>query len=459
MNIYANRILKAPRVFLLATDDVTSESSQPFEFSQSSGSSPYEIETKRKLPIQLQFNNSNDITASNSTRAQGVYQCHSRSIARLRHSSPAKEGNSLSSINHSGRHKSDPSPIFHSPSPLGIYRSGRKRRIIENDEAIWNSQFGNTPIIASAKSLKSISSRLSSVSEDLKLADFCCACLQEDSSDDDPIILCDGRCGQSVHLSCFGLKEVPTGKFYCDGCSYDNLRSEYVIQRSRCYLCNRSEGFLCKIIEHKNNPKLKPSDQFVHLICVLFINELTLDPDSLKPNNLLHLDKERKDLFCNMCKRKGLGVAQCTYGNCMQSSHPYCCFSFPSCSTLAEDEEKRWSLVILEKSNNADFESSIRYELYCPRHVNKIPNDCIVSFQGRLPEKNTFQSIDETASNCVSKKIVSFQQDSNDNEDLSNVKYSKRYVFHVPVVSIMLFFCDYYLDLERLVHLLLLINI
>lgn len=47
----------------------------------------------------------------------------------------------------------------------------------------------------------------------------CDICRGEDSEDGDDLLFCDG-CNLCVHLSCYGLEDLPPDSWYCMRCEY-----------------------------------------------------------------------------------------------------------------------------------------------------------------------------------------------------------------------------------------------
>ena len=86
-----------------------------------------------------------------------------------------------------------------------------------------------------------------------------------------------GRCQQWTHIDCYGLKELPQeGKdWLCEACK---LASE----DQTCYVCCKTGGMM----------KQGVCARWVHPICVMFTNELTVDND-MRACNLDKLDPER----------------------------------------------------------------------------------------------------------------------------------------------------------------------
>ena len=106
----------------------------------------------------------------------------------------------------------------------------------------------------------------------------CAVCLEKDPWEDDPMIFCEGPCSMCVHIKCYGLKEVPKGDFYCEGCKeVKRIRaanavvsmarggktlkeSDRIGKKPRCVLCRVSSGMM----------KRSLCGRWTHLLCVLF---------------------------------------------------------------------------------------------------------------------------------------------------------------------------------------------
>jgi PHD-like zinc-binding domain len=93
--------------------------------------------------------------------------------------------------------------------------------------------------------------------------------------------------------------------------------------------------------------------KWTHPLCVLFINELTVD-SYIRANNLDCLSRDRKDLICLSCRVQGGGIIQCARPGCFCAYHPYCAF-----------RDSQQLVVRLDTTNTFE---SIRYELYCMDH-------------------------------------------------------------------------------------------
>ena len=170
----------------------------------------------------------------------------------------------------------------------------------------------------------------------------CVMCLARDPSND-PMVYCDGPCGQCVHLGCYGLKAVPAGNFYCEACDPEHQRH---FPRPRCALCFREDGFMTCTLDN----------QFTHPVCALWIQELPVDEYG-HATNLRALDPDRKALRCEICHKKGGGCLQCAYGNCLHAVHPHCAYAAHQQMTVRADTTGR------------------QYALYCKEHEKTVVSD------------------------------------------------------------------------------------
>ena len=155
---------------------------------------------------------------------------------------------------------------------------------------------------------------------------LCAVCVEPDPWEDDPVMFCEGACGMCVHLKCYGLKNIPRGDFFCEGCKeWKRVKAvnasaapqDRKEKKPRCVLCRVSSGMM----------KKSTCGQWVHIICALFTAELTVDEDSMRPNNLQSIDPDRANLQCTRCGGFGGACVQCSYRDCLTAFHPYCAFT------------------------------------------------------------------------------------------------------------------------------------
>ncbi|KAK6024990.1 PHD-finger [Ostertagia ostertagi] len=115
--------------------------------------------------------------------------------------------------------------------------------------ATWNRVYDFTNTLLP---LHSPSSRI----EDGDDEAACDICLAIDSEPDDEMVFCDG-CNLCVHMSCYGLQELPPDEWLC--------------RNPSCLLCPTIGGAL----------KCTDTNQWAHVVCALWIPECRLELDPL----------------------------------------------------------------------------------------------------------------------------------------------------------------------------------
>ena len=145
----------------------------------------------------------------------------------------------------------------------------------------------------------------------------CAVCGEEDSFEDNPIVLCD-RCDLAVHQNCYGVHRLPQGEWLCDPCAAGETTSTL-----GCPGCPRKGGALKRTRDGEWGG-------WAHVVCTLFLPETGfLEPEALDRAagfDLIHPD--RKKLKCHLCDDAGDrvcgGKIQCTHGRCQKAFHPSC---------------------------------------------------------------------------------------------------------------------------------------
>lgn len=183
-------------------------------------------------------------------------------------------------------------------------------------------------------------------------ANACCACLDWRSEEEDPIVFCDGLCGSCIHVSCYGLlsQGVPEGDFFCEGCAelrniqlpLKDSRQKQSTRKPSCGLCFRAGGLV----------KRGTCGTWAHPVCVLFTPELTICPDTNRPDNITSLNKDRKYITCELCRQHGGACVQCAVPECLRAFHPFCAYTV-----------RQQMIVRIDDRTGAS-----SYELYCPKH-------------------------------------------------------------------------------------------
>lgn len=136
----------------------------------------------------------------------------------------------------------------------------------------------------------------------------CAACMIGDSDDLNQILFCD-RCNIAIHQTCYGVRLIPEGEWYCLPCERELNPKEL-----KCILCGCSDGPL----------KLTNEDTWVHSQCVLWSNVYKfLEPDcygrAVSVNGCLPSSHP-----CSLCKKSTGITIPCEKLNCTVYHHITC---------------------------------------------------------------------------------------------------------------------------------------
>jgi len=154
----------------------------------------------------------------------------------------------------------------------------------------------------------------------------CAVCNEGTSLDTNAIMLCD-KCDLPVHQQCYGVTEIPEGDWFCDTCKA-GLKNEEV----SCVLCPFKGGAF--------KPCELPKNKWAHVRCslwmpeVYFKNSVTMNPVS----GCETVCKDRFNLSCYLCKKKGGASIQCKNGHCYEAFHPYCAVEHGLCLDSCEEK-------------------------------------------------------------------------------------------------------------------------
>ncbi|ETW06841.1 hypothetical protein H310_02978 [Aphanomyces invadans] len=171
------------------------------------------------------------------------------------------------------------------------------------------------------------------------LQDDCQVCGDDEATDADPILFCDG-CNVAVHQHCYGVAAIPPHDWFCDACQ-DKTKP------TKCVLCPVLKGALKQTL----------CKQWVHVQCFLWIPELAVrmqQGGGIGLGSLETLDAERFALKCEVCRTAhGFGIVQCAHRSCLKAFHV-------SCASSA-----KYQLIQAEGVESAQF------LVYCPIHMSK----------------------------------------------------------------------------------------
>ena len=160
--------------------------------------------------------------------------------------------------------------------------------------------------------------------------DLCHICGEADPDfwniENDCIVMCDG-CDVQVHLSCYGLSEVPEGEWFCQGC-IDGIKvgKDRPADAGMCSLCPVPGGVLSRVQPPSRwNTAWGADGTHAHLCCANSLGEAIVTPSTTcAPVIDMHRVKNsRMILNCGLCNLAG-GCVQCSMKNCFQGFHPLC---------------------------------------------------------------------------------------------------------------------------------------
>ena len=155
----------------------------------------------------------------------------------------------------------------------------------------------------------------------------CCVCGQDAGDEDDELVFCDGSdCNVIVHQTCYGIKALPEGDWFCDVCLARRAASSKRERdfTPRCPVCPRTDGAFVRTFEGRDGG-------WAHVNCTLFHGNGVgfEDPEHLKQAaGFQKIEPAYRALKCCFCgtdvdKRSGAKI-QCCHGRCQVSFHPSC---------------------------------------------------------------------------------------------------------------------------------------
>lgn len=164
-------------------------------------------------------------------------------------------------------------------------------------------------------------------------ADVCHVCGEGDSDrwgSSDEIVFCDG-CDVQVHLSCYGLKQVPKGKWHCQGCMDgvdpgDATNGEV----GTCALCPQPGGALATLDPPSHwDVAWETPGTHAHVSCASCLPEVFVWKDVAGREttgaviDMSFVKAQRINLRCGLCRQEG-ACTQCAMKKCFASFHPLC---------------------------------------------------------------------------------------------------------------------------------------
>ena len=152
----------------------------------------------------------------------------------------------------------------------------------------------------------------------------CCVCGDAECEEENPQIMCDGPCGLSVHLTCYGVLSVPEGDWRCVACSGGFPPRGGGAQPPACLICG--EGPAAGMMK-----AAKASGAPVHVLCALATEGVYFD-SVMRMEGVTVVGGERaldahRAHKCGLCGARPGGVAlRCRARGCKACVHPMCLF-------------------------------------------------------------------------------------------------------------------------------------
>lgn len=210
--------------------------------------------------------------------------------------------------------------------------------------------------------LHSPSSRVEDADEEAA----CDICRAIDSEPDDEMVFCDG-CNLCVHMSCYGLQELPPNEWMCMKCRLSFGRNP------PCVLCPTIGGAL-KCTDTKN--------EWAHVVCALWIPECRFgDFEKREPIIRIHeIHEDRWSAKCSICDTRQGACIKCSVESCNTSFHATCALRSGLEMRIEQDQvDDRVHMISL-----------------CPKHRSAKP----FAANGGASESNQAASDDETEGQC-----------------------------------------------------------
>lgn len=156
----------------------------------------------------------------------------------------------------------------------------------------------------------------------------CDVCKNGDTPEDDMIVICEG-CSVAVHQSCYGLKEIPEGDWFCGVCEEEleqqsqnrdlDERSNMEVEQVsfECFLCGQSGGAMRPTQDKK---------AWAHVSCVWWDPDVIFDDaTAMQPVTFCRPIPQSRRAACSVCRKSRGAVISCRWAKgCTRVFHARC---------------------------------------------------------------------------------------------------------------------------------------
>jgi len=195
---------------------------------------------------------------------------------------------------------------------------------------------------------------------------ICAICFDGQSPEHNQIVFCE-RCDVGVHQACMGIRTIPDGDYFCDGCAYvEREEGEGLGQavprkvlKPQCCLCPVEGGALkpCKVGTHKD---------WVHVMCGLWHRDVDIVEVTTMSRIRVESQKHSDASACFECGKRASRdrLLRCSKGGCEVRFHPYCGWFSGYDMRVTRAPTK-----LSESDENDHIYGGLRFESYCPAHA------------------------------------------------------------------------------------------
>ena len=144
---------------------------------------------------------------------------------------------------------------------------------------------------------------------------ICGICFDGESTEKNPIVFCE-RCNLPLHQSCYGIKNIPDGDYFCDRCLYIErmMVGSAVRVDPKCMYCPVKAGAM----------KCTENREWIHLMCALWHSDQVTISDKASMSSIRCKETLLNSEKCSICNQKSGLTLECSKPLCKKRFHPIC---------------------------------------------------------------------------------------------------------------------------------------